>query len=393
MMKEPDEIDVVMLELKRESLRNHSPDWDKIEHDLRAFYAEFAASRTLVFGGLSGETYRRDMLGTASIPEARKLLRKTGKELSAAKEVPDCLAQFAARTYGDAGLASLPRQAIQTYQEALTALEDYLTRHNQAFERAVCDLGNIQGSKKGPLLQHLDGAPIVRFLQRLIPLWREATVRDTLGDRFETFAKRMVDIGLPHRADGQADETGDLSRRIKEAKRRGSTVSTEWTHITEIMNLQRMRAPSPVSVRPAVSDDAPSITATVCAAYLPYIERIGKQPGPMLQDYAATLSDYQAHVAIQDNMVVGTILLQITDEGFCVDNVAVRPAVKGLGVGRRLLELAESEARRQEFDSIHLATHELMAENRALYVRIGYVQYDHRVVNGYPCVFMRKNLA
>ena len=34
-----------------------------------------------------------------------------------------------------------------------------------------------------------------------------------------------------------------------------------------------------------------------------------------------------------------------------------------------------------------------MAENRALYVRIGYVQYDHRVVNGYPSVFMRKNLA
>ena len=53
----------------------------------------------------------------------------------------------------------------------------------------------------------------------------------------------------------------------------------------------------------------------------------------MLQDYATTLSDYQAHVAIQDNMVVGTILLQITDEGFCVDSVAVRPAVKGLGVG------------------------------------------------------------
>jgi hypothetical protein len=236
MKKEPDEIDIVMLELKREALRNHRPDWDKIEHDLRAFWVEFCLSRTLVIRGPSGQIYRRDMLGTASIPEARRLLRKTGKELSAAKEVPDCLVQFAARTYGDAGLASLPREAIQTYQEALTALEDYLTRHNQAFERAVSDLGNIQGSRKGPLLQHLDGAPIVRFLQRLIPLWRQATGRSRLGAGLETLAKRMVDIGLPHRADGQADETGDLSRRIKEAKRRGSTVSTEWTHINEIMN-------------------------------------------------------------------------------------------------------------------------------------------------------------
>ena len=351
MMKEPDEIDVVMLELKREALRNHSPDWDKIEHDLRAFYAEFAASRTLVFGASDGKTkttYRR-VLGTATIPEARKLLRKTGKALSAAKEVHDCLVQFAARTYGAAGLLSLPRQAIQTYQGGLIVLEDYFARHNQTFDKVVSNLGRTQG-RKGSLLEQLDGAPVGRFLQRLMPLWREATARDTLGDRFETFAKRMVDIGLPHRADGQADETGDLSRQIREAKRRGSTVSTEWTHITEIMNLQRMKAPLPVSVRPAVSDDAPSITATVCAAHLPYIERIGKQPGPMLQDYAATLSDYQAHVAIQDNMVVGAILVKITDEGFYVDNVAVRPAVKGLGVGRQLLELAESEARRQGFD-------------------------------------------
>lgn len=81
-----------------------------------------------------------------------------------------------------------------------------------------------------------------------------------------------------------------------------------------------------------------------------------------------------------------------TAEGFYVDNVAVRPSVKGKGVGRRLLELAEREARRQGYESIYLATHELMAENRALYQRIGYVEYDHRVVNGYPRVFFRKAL-
>ena len=34
-----------------------------------------------------------------------------------------------------------------------------------------------------------------------------------------------------------------------------------------------------------------------------------------------------------------------------------------------------------------------MHENRALYARIGYLETDHRVVNGYPRVFMRKPLA
>ena len=149
---------------------------------------------------------------------------------------------------------------------------------------------------------------------------------------------------------------------------------------------------SVTSVRPAKSTDAPGVTACVCEAYAPYIERIGRQPGPMLEDYAAVIQESQVHVAVVEATVVGAIGLKITDEGFYIDNVSVRPVVKGQGVGRQLLELAEAEARRQGYTSVYLATHELMRENRALYSRIGYVQYDHRVVNGYPRVFFRKAL-
>jgi len=99
------------------------------------------------------------------------------------------------------------------------------------------------------------------------------------------------------------------------------------------------------------------------------------------------------HVATEGAKVVGAIVLQVTDEGFYVNNVAVRPSVKGQGVGRQLLELAEAEARRRGYSSIYLATHELMVENRALYTRIGYVEYEQRVVNGYPRVFFRKAVA
>jgi ribosomal protein S18 acetylase RimI-like enzyme len=144
--------------------------------------------------------------------------------------------------------------------------------------------------------------------------------------------------------------------------------------------------------RPAQPSDVPGITASVCAAYLPYIERIGRQPGPMLEDYAEVLRQSQVHVATQDDKVVGVIVLQVTDEGFYVDNVAVRPSVKGRGVGRQLLELAEAEAASQGFDSIYLSTPVMMTENRALYAHIGYVQYDQRIINGFPRVFLRKAL-
>jgi GNAT superfamily N-acetyltransferase len=146
-------------------------------------------------------------------------------------------------------------------------------------------------------------------------------------------------------------------------------------------------------VRPAVPLDAPGIASCVCEAYVHYIERIRKQPGPMLEDYALVIAESMVHVVEQAERIVGAIVLKTTEEGFYVDNVAVRPSARGTGVGRSLLEFAEAEAQRHGHLSIYLATHELMVENRALYARIGYVEYDHRVVNGYPRVFFRKSLA
>jgi predicted N-acetyltransferase YhbS len=150
---------------------------------------------------------------------------------------------------------------------------------------------------------------------------------------------------------------------------------------------------SELSIRPAKPDDAPGIAACVCEAYVHYIERIGRQPGPMLEDYAEVIQQFQVHVATAGGNVVGAIVLKTTDEGFYVDNLSVRPSVKGKGIGRSLLRLAETEARRQDYGSIFLATHELMIENRALYSRLGYAEYDHRVVNGFPRVFFRKTLT
>ncbi len=149
---------------------------------------------------------------------------------------------------------------------------------------------------------------------------------------------------------------------------------------------------SAVELRPAKPQDAPGVTACVCEAYVHYIERIGKQPGPMLEDYSNVIKASQVHVAIANDRVIGVIVLQHTEQGFYIDNVAVRPSAKGTGVGRQLLELAEAQARRAGHDSICLATHELMVENRALYTRIGYIEYEQRVVKGYPRVFFRKAL-
>jgi GNAT superfamily N-acetyltransferase len=149
---------------------------------------------------------------------------------------------------------------------------------------------------------------------------------------------------------------------------------------------------STVRIRPANPEDAAGVTACICAAYQRYIERIGKQPGPMLEDYSTVIRELEVHIVERDGCILGALVLQDTNEGLLIDNVAVDPTSQGTGVGRLLLEFAEAEARRRGLFSIYLSTNEKMTENQELYSRIGYVAFDHRVINGYRRVFMRKQL-
>ena len=150
---------------------------------------------------------------------------------------------------------------------------------------------------------------------------------------------------------------------------------------------------SSYSFRRAGPPDATAVTALVHAAYRHYVERIGRTPGPMTDDYQQVIRDYHVTVAEQDAAIAGLIVLRITEEGFLIDNVAVHPAHRGRGLGRTLLDLAEAEARRAGFGSIYLYTHEKMTENLALYSKIGYAEYDRRPREGFSLVYMRKHLA
>ena len=144
--------------------------------------------------------------------------------------------------------------------------------------------------------------------------------------------------------------------------------------------------------RRAGTEDAAGIAACVRAAYSPYIERIGQPPGPMLDDYDQVVRDHRAFVIEEDSEILGALVLIEKDGGLLLDNVAVLPSRHGEGVGRRLLEHAESEARRLGYGHLDLYTHERMTENIAMYERIGYVEVDRRTERGFPRVYMRKRV-
>lgn len=117
------------------------------------------------------------------------------------------------------------------------------------------------------------------------------------------------------------------------------------------------------SFRRAGPPDARAVAALVHAAYRHYVERIGITPGPMTDDYQQVIRDYHVMVAEHDAAIAGVIVLRVTEEGFLIDNVAVHPAHIGTGLGRALLDLAETQAQRAGFGSIYLYTHEKMTKN------------------------------
>ena len=147
------------------------------------------------------------------------------------------------------------------------------------------------------------------------------------------------------------------------------------------------------SLRPATSDDLTAVEEIVQAAYTHYVARIGREPGPMVDDYAALIGEGRIHVAEREGLVLGIIVLIPRDDAMLLDNVAVAPKAQGSGLGRLLLAFAESAALQAGYGAIELYTNEAMTENIELYVRIGYTE-THRVEEkGLRRVYMRKPLS
>ena len=145
-------------------------------------------------------------------------------------------------------------------------------------------------------------------------------------------------------------------------------------------------------IRPATLEDIAQIEAIVEAAYSPYIERIGRKPAPMLDDYASQVLARRVHVLADEKHLSGFVVLIDTENYLLLDNVAVSPALKGQGLGRQLLDFAERHALDAGYSSIRLYTNEAMSENLALYARRGFVE-THRVEeNGLRRVHMSKSL-
>ena len=147
-------------------------------------------------------------------------------------------------------------------------------------------------------------------------------------------------------------------------------------------------------IRPARPEDADAVRRLVQDAYGHYAARMGKPPGPMLDDHVRRIADGQAWGLEGAGELAGVLVLEDAEGGaLLLDNVAISPSAQGKGYGRALVGFAEAEARRRGQGEVRLYTNVLMAENLALYGRLGFRETGRVSEKGYERVYMAKVTA
>ena len=147
------------------------------------------------------------------------------------------------------------------------------------------------------------------------------------------------------------------------------------------------------SVRPAGPKDAVAVGDLVRASYSKYVERIGKEPAPMLEDYAALIRNGEVWVLADGEEILGVLVTRLQEDHLLVDNLAVAPGHQGRGLRRELVAFAEERARGACLSELRLYTNEKMWENLAIYERLGFEETGRRTDGGYRRVFMHKRLS
>ncbi len=138
--------------------------------------------------------------------------------------------------------------------------------------------------------------------------------------------------------------------------------------------------------------DESGVRACVDAAYDPYVERMGKPPAPMLDDYTNLINSEVVYIATLDDQLVGLIVLWPKEDHLYVDNVAVLPEAQGAGVGAALLGFADLQAQRAGLNEIRLYTNEKMAENIHYYPQMGFRETHRATDAGYQRVYYSRIL-
>lgn len=125
-------------------------------------------------------------------------------------------------------------------------------------------------------------------------------------------------------------------------------------------------------IRPAAPGEADLIRDLVRAAYARWVPVIGREPRPMIADYATALQQHRIDLLLRDGKIVGLIEYRSEPDHLWIENIAIRPEHQGRGLGRDLLAHAEAVAEEMGLTHLRLLTNGAFDANIRLYLRQGF---------------------
>lgn len=126
------------------------------------------------------------------------------------------------------------------------------------------------------------------------------------------------------------------------------------------------------SVRPAAAADSATITELVRAAYAQWVPLLGREPLPMTVDYARAVREHRFDLLFAGERLAALVETTPREDHLLIINLAVAPDLQHQGLGRRLLDHAESVAASAGLGVVKLYTHERFERNITVYGRFGY---------------------
>jgi GNAT superfamily N-acetyltransferase len=127
-----------------------------------------------------------------------------------------------------------------------------------------------------------------------------------------------------------------------------------------------------ISLRVATGADVDAVRALTREAYGKWVPVIGREPLPMVADYAEAVRKHRIDLVEADGELVALIEMVPGEGHLLIENIAVSPRHQGRGIGRTLLDHAEHVAATLGLKDIRLYTNKRFADNVQLYLKNGY---------------------
>lgn len=141
-------------------------------------------------------------------------------------------------------------------------------------------------------------------------------------------------------------------------------------------------------------DDLAAIKLCAELAFAPYVGVIGRKPAPMVADFAKLILEKKVYIKKDgEQNLTGFIVFYPQGDAMHLENIAVMPFAHGKGIGRQLMNYCEERAIALGCYAIELYTNEKMSANLAIYPKLGYLETDRRIEDGFHRVYFRKQLV